>query len=101
MMTTKRLWRHAAVGLILAGPAGGFLFGVFNAGDSDPNPIGRFFHACLMAGLTPLHGGFPPHGVASAGQTINVWPHITISGLLIFGGLAFRDWKNDRRKKNQ
>jgi hypothetical protein len=43
-----------------AGPAGGFIFGLLNAGDPDPNPVGRFFYACMMAVQTPLHAGFPP-----------------------------------------
>src|SRR3954470_14264053 len=96
-MKSKRLWRHVAVTLVAAGPAGGFLFGVLNAGDPDPNIIGRFFYACIMAGLTPLHGGFPPNNAAGVGQSFNVWPHIVISSLLIFGWFTYRDWKADRK----
>ena len=81
-----------------AGPAGGFLFGVLNAGDPDPNPIGRFFYSCIMAVKTPLHAGFPPNDTAGAGQTFNLWPHITVSFLLIFGWLVYRDWKASKRQ---
>ena len=47
-MRSRRLWRHVAVSLIAAGPAGGFLFGVLNAGDPDPNPVGRVFYALTL-----------------------------------------------------
>ena len=60
-MSAKTLCRCVAVSLIAAGPAGGFIFGLLNAGDPDPNPIGRLFYACIMAVVTPLHAGFPPH----------------------------------------
>jgi hypothetical protein len=97
-MKLKRPWRQVAVSLIAAGPAGGFLFGLLNAGDPDPNPIGRLFYACIMAVMTPLHAGFPPHNVAGVGQSFNVWPHIVISFLLIFGWLIYRDWKIGKKR---
>ena len=84
-MKTRRWWRHAAVSLAAAVPAGGFLLGLLNAGDPDPNPVGRLVHAGMMAVLTPWHAGFPPHPGAGAGQSFNAWPHIGISFLLIFG----------------
>ena len=90
------LWLVTA--LIAAGPAGGFLFGVLNAGDPDPNPIGRVFHAFIMAVETPLHAGFPPHYKAGPGQSINVWPHIAVSFLLIFSWFVYRDWKLSRKR---
>lgn len=99
-MRTRRLGVHAAVSLIAAAPAGGFLFGMLHAGDPDPNPVGRLFHACLMAVATPLHAGFPPHGTADPSQTINVWPYITVAGGLIFGGLVLRDWIKSRPQKD-
>src|SRR4051812_34550566 len=83
-MRAKRLWRHIAVSVIAAVPVGGFVFGLLNAGDPDPNPIGRLFYACMMAVLTPLHAGFPPHNEAGVSHSVNVWPHIGISFLLIF-----------------
>ncbi|KAB2658598.1 MAG: hypothetical protein DVB31_15635 [Verrucomicrobia bacterium] len=79
-------------------PAGGFLFGILNAGDPDPNPVGRFFYACIMAVKTPLHAGFPPRHEAGASQSFNVWPHIVIAFLLIFGWLVYRDWKSSRKR---
>lgn len=96
-MTLKRIWRPVAVSLIAAGPAGGFLFGLLNAGDPDPNPIGRFFYACIMAALTPLHAGFPPHNAAGSGHTVNVWPHIVISFVMILGVLVYRAWKCEKK----
>jgi hypothetical protein len=95
-MNAKRLWRHVAVSLIAAGPAGGFLFGLLNAGDPDGNPVGRVVYAFMMAALTPVHAGFPPNTAAGEGQSFNVWPHIAVSGLLIFGGLAYRDRKSTK-----
>jgi hypothetical protein len=95
-MRSTRLWRHIAVSLIAAGPAGGFLFGLLNAGDPDPNPVGRVVYACMMAVVTPLHAGFPPHN--EAGQTFNVWPHIAISFLLILSWFIYRDWKLSKKR---
>jgi hypothetical protein len=97
-MTTKRVWRHIAAGLIAAGPAGGFLFGVLNAGDPDPNPVGRFFHACMMAVQTPLHAGFPPNSEAGTASSFNVWPHITVSFLVIVSWLIYRNWTVDKKR---
>ena len=97
-MKSKRLWRHVAVSLIAAGPAGGFMLGLLNAGDPDPNPIGRAFYACMMAVLTPLHAGFPPHHAAGAGQFFNAWPHIAVSFLLILSLLVLRDWKLSKKR---
>jgi hypothetical protein len=86
-----RLWRHVVVSLIAAGPGGGFLFGLLNAGDPDPNPIGRVVYACMMAARAPLHGGFPPHDGALAGRAVNVWPHMVIAFLLTITCLVLRD----------
>ena len=91
---SKRLWRDAAVSLIAAGPAGGFVFGLMHAGDPDPNPIGHLFYACIMAVQTPLHAGFPPRPDAGVGQTFNVWPHIVISYLVIFSWFIYRSRKS-------
>ena len=96
-MKSKRLWRHVAVSLMAAGPAGGFLFGLLNACDPDPNPVGRVFYACIMAVLTPLHAGFTPPNEAGVGQSFNVWSQIAISYLLIFSWLVYRDWKMDKK----
>lgn len=92
-MKSNRLWRSVVISLIAAGPAGGFLFGLFHAGDPDPNPIGRLVYALMMAGLTPLHAGFPPNSAAGVGHSFNVWPYIIVSFLLIGGGLVYRDRK--------
>jgi len=100
-MKTKRLWLHAAVSLVAAGPAGGFLFGVLNAGDPDPNPIGRVFYACIMAVMTPLHAGFPPQNRDGTGGSFNVWPHMTFSFLVIFAWLIYRDWKKDKKQNGK
>ena len=97
-MKSKRLWRHVAVSLIAAGPAGGFLLGLLNGGDPDPNPIGRAFYACMMAVLTPLHAGFPPHHAAGAGHFFNAWPHIAASCVLILAWLVYRDWKSSKTR---
>jgi len=97
-MGAKTLWRHVAISLIAAGPAGGFLFGVLNAGDPDPNPVGRVAYALLMAAVTPLHAGFPPNGEAGPGQLFNIWPHIAISFLLFLGGFLYRDRKLSRQR---
>jgi hypothetical protein len=96
-MRSKRLWRYAAVSLIAAGPAGGFMFGLMHTGDPDPNPIGRVFYACIMAVQTPLHAGFPPRHDGGAAQSFNAWPHIAISYLLIFGWFVYRDWKSSQK----
>ena len=95
----KRLWRYAAVSLIAAGPAGGFILGLLNAGDPDPNPIGRLVHACMLTVVTPLHAGFPPNNQAQAGQSFNAWPHIAISFLLILSWFVYRDWKLSKKSK--
>ncbi|MEN9636897.1 MAG: hypothetical protein RL077_5301 [Verrucomicrobiota bacterium] len=87
------------VGVIAAGPTGGFLFGLLNAGDPDPNPVGRVFYAFMMAAVTPRHAGFPPNNEAGAGQSFNVWPHIAISYLLIFGWFVYRDSKLAKKAK--
>lgn len=84
--------------LFTAGPVGGFILGLLNAGDSDPNPIGRLFHSCLMAVMTPLHAGFPPRYAAGAGQSFNAWPHIALSFLLIFSGFVYRDLKVSKKR---
>jgi hypothetical protein len=93
---TRRRWLQAVFSLIAAGPAGGFLYGVLHVGDPDPNPIGRFVHACLMAILTPLHAGFPPQREAGAVRSLNLWPHIAASFVLILGVLVVRDWRRAR-----
>jgi len=100
-MKSSRLWRHTAVSLIAAGPAGGFILGLLNAGDPDPNPIGRVIYACMMALLTPLHAGFPPHHAAGSGHFFNAWPYIAISFLLIFGWFVYRDWKSSKLPNEQ
>jgi hypothetical protein len=82
-----------------AGPAGGFIFGLLNAGDPDPNPVGRFFYACMMAVQTPLHAGFPPRVEAQADHAFKVWPHIALSYVLIQGWFVFREVKRDRKPK--
>jgi len=92
-MTSKRLWGHLAVCLIAAGPAGGFLLGLLNPGDPDPNPIGRVFYAFIMAALTPLHAGFPPRSETGAGLQFNAWPHIAFCFLLLFCLFVYRDWR--------
>jgi hypothetical protein len=96
-MNSKRLWRHVAVSLITAGPAGGFLFGLLNAGDPDGNPVGRVVYSFMMAAVTPLYAGFPPNSAAGAGQSFNIWPHIAVSWLLIFCWLVYRDWKTAKK----
>ena len=97
-MRSTRLWRHVAVSLITAGPAGGFMFGLLNAGDPDPNPVGRVFYACIMAVVTPLYAGLPPNSEAGVDQSLNVWPHIAISFLLIFSWFVYRDWKLSKKR---
>lgn len=97
-MILKKLWRPVAVSLIAAGPAGGFLFGILNAGDPDPNPIGRLVYACMMAVLTPLHGGFPPHAPTGGSHSANAWPHIAVSFLLILAWFIYRDSKRAKRQ---
>ena len=87
--------------LRFAGPAGGFLFGLLNAGDPDPNPVGRVFYAFMMAALTPLRAGFPANNKPGAGQSFNAWPHIVISYLLIFGWFLYRDCKSSTRRNEQ
>lgn len=79
VMNPRMLWRQAVISLIMAGPAGGFILGILNAGDPDPNPIGRLVHACMMAVMTPLHAGFPPNGRAGPGYSFNAWPHIAVA----------------------
>lgn len=97
-MKTKRRWCQLAVSVVAAGPAGGFLFGLLNAGDPDPNPIGRFVYACMMAAKTPLHGGFPPQDEGAASESFNLWPHIVVSCVVIFGWLVYRDWRTARKR---
>jgi len=97
-MNAQRLCRYIAISLIAAGPVGGFLFGLLNPGDPDPNPIGRLVYSCIMAVVTPLHGGFPPHHEAGAGQTFNAWPHMVVSFLLILVWFVRRDWKLAKKR---
>ncbi len=97
-MKLLRLWRHVLVSSVAAFPAGGFLFGLLHPGDPDPNPIGRFFYSCIMAVLTPLHAGFPPHNDPALGPSFNVWPQIAVSLLLILSCLLYRDWKSSQKR---
>lgn len=99
-MKSKRLWWYAAISLIAAGPAGGFLLGALHPGDPDPNPIGRVAYACILAFQTPVHAGFPPNPLAGAGQTFNAWPHVAISFLLILSALTYRDWKLSQKRSS-
>lgn len=85
MTISAGIWRRVALTLIAAGPVGGFLFGILNAGDPDPNPIGRVVYAFMMAVQTPLHGGFPPHDPTGTGRSANAWPHIVVAFVLILG----------------
>ena len=93
VMNSRKRWLPVVVGLLAAGPAGGFLFGLLNAGDPDPNPIGRLMYACLMAVMTPLHAGFPPNPAAGVGQTFNLWPHMAAAFVLIWAVLTVRERK--------
>jgi len=97
MKTSARIWRHVVVSLMAAGPVGGFLFGILNAGDPDPNPVGRMVYAFMMAAQTPLHGGFPIHDLAGTGRSVNVWPHIAVSFFTLLGCLSYCDWKLAKR----
>jgi hypothetical protein len=90
-MNPKRVCRHLAVAVIAAGPVGGFLLGLLNPGDPDPNPIGRVVYSCMMAVQTPLHAGFPPHAQGQATVTLNAWPLIGVAFLLISGWLLGRE----------
>jgi hypothetical protein len=98
-MSSKRLWLALAGSVLAAGPAGGFLFGLLNAGDPDPNPIGRVVYAFLMAVETPLHAGFPPDPQAGVGQTYNVWPHIAVAFVLLWSGFVYRAKKSAKKPK--
>ncbi|MFO0914783.1 MAG: hypothetical protein U0795_17625 [Pirellulales bacterium] len=93
-MKSGKLARYVVISMIAAGPVGGFLLGVLNPGDPDPNPIGRIVYAFMLAILTPLHAGFPPHHAAGAGQLFNAWPHITVAFLLILSWCIYRDWRS-------
>jgi hypothetical protein len=95
-MRLRRLGWQVVVSGIAAGPAGGVLFGVLNAGDPDSNPVGRFFYACMLAVLTPLHVGFPAVEEAGASRLLNVWPHIMLAWLLVLSWLVWRDWRRGR-----
>ena len=97
-MKGRRFWFHMAVSLVAAGPAGGFLLGLLNPGDPDPNPVGRVIFAFLMAAKTPLHAGFPPNHQAGPGQTFNAWPHMAIAFLLTFGWFAYRDCRSAKKE---
>ena len=90
-MKSSRWIRHVVVSLIAAGPAGGFMLGLLNPGDPDPNPIGRVVYSLMMAAWTPLHLGFPPHEAAGGGQSFNAWPHIVVSYFLILSWFVYRD----------
>lgn len=92
----KTIGYHLVISLFIAAPAGGFIFGILNPGDPDPNPIGRLVYACIMAVLTPLHAGFPPNNVAGAGQSFNIWPQIVVGFFLSFTGLSL--WRPSRIK---
>jgi len=74
------------------------MLGLLNAGDPDPNPVGRAVYACMMAVLTPLYAGFPPHHAAGAGQFFNAWPHIAVSFVLILSLFVLRDWKASTKR---
>lgn len=97
-MKSNNLWRNVALSLLAAGPVGGFLFGLIRGGDPDPNPVGRIIYGCMMAVVTPLHAGFPPHYEAGPGRSANAWPYIAAAGGLVLVGLVFRDWRSSRRQ---
>ena len=97
-MKSIKLRRHVAISLLAAGPVGGFLFGLIRGGDPDPNPVGRIIYGCMMAVVTPLHAGFPPHYEAGPGRSANAWPYIAAAGALVLIGLVVRDWRSSRRQ---
>lgn len=96
-MTPGKFLRRVVLCAILAGPAGGLLFGLLNAGDPDPNPVGRVVHAFLMAALTPVHAGFPPNPAAGPGATFNVWPHVGVAFALMLGFCVLRERRSRAR----
>lgn len=92
----KRALLQLLIGLLAAGPMGGFLLGLFNPGDPDSNPIGRIVYSFMLAVQAPLHAGFPPHVRNGTTIRLNAWPHIAFAFLLIFGWLRYRDRKAKR-----
>ncbi|MCC7374607.1 MAG: hypothetical protein IT581_08120 [Verrucomicrobiales bacterium] len=97
-MKTTRLWRHIVVSLLLAGPAGGLILGLLNAGDPDPNPIGRVVYAFVLAVSTPLHGGFPPRPEAGSVHSYNAWPHIILAFALLLSLFIIRDRRTSAKR---
>ena len=97
-MKLKRLLAILGVSLVVAGPAGGFIFGFINCSDAGWNIFGRLFVGCTMAVIAPLSGGFPPQNEAGVGPSFNAWPHIIIAGLLSFALLAYREQRKIRKE---
>lgn len=103
-MKLKTLLSRIAISVVAAGPVGGFIFGLMNAGDPDPNPVGRIMYACLMSVQSSLHLGFTPSQAGGSVQSLNLWPHIAVAFGVIFATLVSRDlrlhaWRNKRTKE--
>lgn len=97
-MKTRRILILLVISLAVAGPAGGFIFGVLNCDDCGWNMLGRLFVGCVMAVLTPLSGGFPPQNEGGVGPPFNAWPHIVAAGILTFGFLVYRECRKTQRE---
>jgi len=98
MKRLKRGLRHTGISLLAAAPVGGFLFGIIQGGDPDPNPLGRLVYGFMMAVQAPLAGGFPNHYSLGPDASINVWPYFGMAFVLIHAILVFLDRKTLRRK---
>ena len=97
-MKTRRLVVIALVSAVVAGPLGGFVFGLMNCSDCGWNVFGRVFIGCVMAILTPVCGGFPPRNEGGVGERFNAWPHIITVALITFGILVYLESRKPQKE---
>jgi hypothetical protein len=99
-MTKKRLFISILVSAALAMPMGGFVFGITTTkGSPESIPLsGKIWLGSVYAILTTISLGFPPEALEDQAQSYNVWPYITICGLIIFGICTAFAYLKSRRK---
>jgi len=100
-MTRKRILASAGISAVAAFPVGGFVLGFLNCSDCGRNILGRLVIGCIFAVLTPIFRGFPPQNEGGVGTLFNAWPHIVISGSLIFAFLIYLELIKSRKKMNK
>jgi hypothetical protein len=95
----KRLIVIAVIATVAAAPMGGFVFGFLHCTDCGFNVFGRMFVGLVFAVLTPLSGGFPPQDEAGVSASLNAWPYIGGTWLVIVLLLAAREHRRGKKQE--